>query len=95
MVQRRYAAMIRHRYLVWPIVIGVCLSGAPWLVFHEFLVGRGQLASLHIRSSNGGSAITQRPRAPTPWSSIAKAAPVGVGAHVETATGARRGARTP
>jgi hypothetical protein len=34
--------MIRHRYLVWPIVTGVWLSGALWLVFHEFLVGRGE-----------------------------------------------------
>jgi hypothetical protein len=34
--------MIRHRYLVWPIVLGVWLSGALWLVFHDFLERPGQ-----------------------------------------------------
>jgi hypothetical protein len=33
--------VIRHRYLVWPIVLGVWLSGALWLVFHDFLMRRG------------------------------------------------------
>lgn len=34
--------MIRHRYLVWPIVLGVWLSGALWLVFHDFLMRPGE-----------------------------------------------------
>ncbi|HSY07143.1 MAG TPA: hypothetical protein VK820_01245 [Steroidobacteraceae bacterium] len=34
--------MIRHRYLVWPIVLGVWLSGALWLVFDNFLMRRGE-----------------------------------------------------
>jgi len=34
--------VIRHRYLVWPIVLGVWLSGALWLVFHDFLMRPGE-----------------------------------------------------
>ena len=34
--------MIRHRYLVWPIVVGVWASGVLWLVFHDFLTRRGE-----------------------------------------------------
>jgi hypothetical protein len=34
--------LIRHRYLVWPIVAGVWLSGVLWLVFHNYLVQRGE-----------------------------------------------------
>jgi hypothetical protein len=42
MAQRRRIAVIRHRYLVWPIVLGVWLSGALWLVFHDFLMRHGE-----------------------------------------------------
>jgi hypothetical protein len=42
MAHRRWAAVIRHRYLVWPIVLGVWLSGALWLVFHDFLMRPGE-----------------------------------------------------
>jgi hypothetical protein len=42
MAHRRRAAVIRHRYLVWPIVLGVWLSGALWLVFHDFLMRSGE-----------------------------------------------------
>jgi hypothetical protein len=34
--------MIRHRYLVWPIVVGAWLSGVLWLVFHDFLTRHGE-----------------------------------------------------
>ena len=34
--------MIRHRYLVWPIAAGVWLSGVLWLIFHNFLMRRGE-----------------------------------------------------
>jgi hypothetical protein len=34
--------VIRHRYLVWPIVAGVWLSGVLWLIFHNFLTRRGE-----------------------------------------------------
>jgi hypothetical protein len=34
--------VIRHRYLVWPIVLGVWLSGVLWLVFHDFLMRPGE-----------------------------------------------------
>jgi hypothetical protein len=33
----RCFALIRHRYLVWPIVAGVWLTGVLWLIFHYFL----------------------------------------------------------
>jgi hypothetical protein len=36
------ATVIRHRYLVWPIVLGVWLSGALWLVYHDFLMRPGE-----------------------------------------------------
>ena len=42
MASGRRAAVIRHRYLVWPIVLGVWLSGALWLVFHDFLMRPGE-----------------------------------------------------
>lgn len=42
MAHHRWAAVIRHRYLVWPIVLGVWLSGALWLVFHDFLMRPGE-----------------------------------------------------
>jgi hypothetical protein len=42
MAQRRRAAVIRHRTLVWPIIFGVWLSGALCLVFHDFLMRRGE-----------------------------------------------------
>jgi hypothetical protein len=42
MAHYRWAAVIRHRYLVWPIVLGVWLSGALWLVFHDFLARSGE-----------------------------------------------------
>ena len=42
MAHPRWAAVIRHRYLVWPIVLGVWLSGALWLVFHDFLMRPGE-----------------------------------------------------
>ena len=42
MAHGRRVAMIRHRYLVWPIVLGVWLSGALWLLFHDFLRRPGE-----------------------------------------------------
>src|ERR1700733_8776594 len=33
----RCVALIRHRYLVWPIVAGVWVTGVLWLIFHYFL----------------------------------------------------------
>lgn len=42
MAHHRWRAVIRHRYLVWPIVLGVWLSGALWLVFHDFLMRPGE-----------------------------------------------------
>jgi hypothetical protein len=42
MAHRRWRALIRHRYLVWPIVLGVWFSGALWLVFHDFLTRPGE-----------------------------------------------------
>jgi hypothetical protein len=42
MASGRRAAVIRHRYLVWPIVLGVWLSGVLWLVFHDFLMRPGE-----------------------------------------------------
>jgi hypothetical protein len=33
----RRVAVIRHRYLVWPIVAGVWVTGVLWLIFHYFL----------------------------------------------------------
>jgi hypothetical protein len=42
MARARRAAVIRHRYLVWPIVLGVWLSGVLWLVFHDFLMRPGE-----------------------------------------------------
>jgi hypothetical protein len=37
--------MMRHRYLVWPIVAGVWASGVLWLVFHDFLTHRGEFGA--------------------------------------------------
>ena len=34
--------MIGQRYLAWPILVGVWLSGALWLVFHDFLMRPGE-----------------------------------------------------
>jgi hypothetical protein len=42
MAHFRFGAMIRQRYLVWPILLGLWLSGALWLVFHDFLMRPGE-----------------------------------------------------
>jgi hypothetical protein len=39
----RCDALIRHRYLVWPIVTGVWATGVLWLIFHYFFEHPGDL----------------------------------------------------